>query len=244
VSRDKFDRLRRLRSIFEAIQRWSPDRDLAARRISAIDPFAQLVVVGEAVGPRTLRVSGVPYFDSQGSIGRTGKYLDEILKPLGYTVYPPRDIRVKLGKISCSQGLGRKTAYCTDLCPTFPGYRRAPDGRLMIRPPSRDLVRSAIEQGFLHAELEVVDPKAILLLGRNAYMYFYRYLLGVRRFPKLAAIVEGKGEIEFPRYRDAVVFPCFHPSPASPRFLRWFAEFGPCLLDIPLFQRLGECLKD
>ena len=237
------ERLQKLETVYRAIRAWSPDRGLAERKLAAVNSSALLAVVGEAVGPKTLRVSGVPYFDDRGHIGRAGKYLDDILKSVGYTVYPPQDIRVRHGTISRSAGLGRCTAYYTDMCPTFPGYRMDSNGRLRIRRPSSGLIRSAMERGFLEAELELIDPKVILLLGGETYKYFYRYLLGKAKIPKLARIVESQQVMEFPRYRSALVFPFFHPSPASPRFLRWYGEFGPRLLSCPLLKSLAECLN-
>lgn len=236
-------RLKELQGIYASIKTWSPDRKQAERELTAINPSAFLAVVGEAVGPRTLRLSGVPYFDDRGQIGRAGKYLDDILKSVGYTVYPPQDIRVRHGTIHRSPGLGRYTAYYTDMCPTFPGYQRDSNGRMRIRRPSSGLIRSAMERGFLEAELELIDPKVILLLGGQTYKYFYRYLLGKPKIPKLARVVESQQVMEFPRYRSSLVFPFFHPSPASPRFLRWYGEFGPHLLSCPLLKSLAECLK-
>jgi hypothetical protein len=46
---------------------------------SAINPFADLVVIGEAVGPDTLRRSGVSYFGLDGCLGKSGSNIEEIL---------------------------------------------------------------------------------------------------------------------------------------------------------------------
>src|SRR5579863_9861418 len=117
-------RLRSLRRIYAGISEWSQDRDAAPRILKALNPLAELMVIGEAVGPETLRRSGINYFRADGSLGRTGQYLDEMLRPVGFTVYPSSKIELAKGIfIESSQGKSRKTAYCTDLCPEFPGYR-------------------------------------------------------------------------------------------------------------------------
>lgn len=81
------------------------------------------MVIGEAVGPETLRRSGVNYFRLDSSLGRTGRYLDEMLQPVGFTIYPSSKVKLANGTIiESTRGKPRKTAYCTDLCPEFPGY--------------------------------------------------------------------------------------------------------------------------
>ncbi len=96
-------RLRRLQSIYKTIMRWSADSKLVRRKTAAVNPTAELSVIGEALGPRTARLSGVYYFDREGRIGATGRFLDEILRPLGYTVYPPWDVKVPSGTVVAHQ---------------------------------------------------------------------------------------------------------------------------------------------
>ncbi len=235
-------RLDKLASIYKAILSWSGDPQLALRRLAAVAPDAELAVIGEAVGPLTLRVSGVSYFNEKGRIGRSGSYLDKILKPLGYTVYPPRDVKLPSGRIDCALGAGRRTAYCADLYPAFPGYESLRNQGQRIRRPSQAQVRSAIERGFLRAELNIVNPRAILLLGAQTYVQFYHYMLEMTATPGLEAVVAGILDIDLPTYNKAVVVPFLHPSPASPKFLQWFQKFDRRLPDSALIKRLGSCL--
>ncbi len=197
-------------------------------------------IVGQSL---TLRVSGVSYFDEKGRIGRSGSYLDKILKPLGYTVYPPRDVRLPSGRIRSALGAGRRTAYCTDLYPAFPGYEILRDQSKRIRRPSQAQVRSAMEKGFLRAELGTVKPRAILLLGAETYAHFYHYLLETTATPRLEAVVARIQRIDLPTYKKALVVPFFHPSPANPKFLQWFKRWGSRLHGSPLIRRLGGCLR-
>jgi len=139
-------------------------------------------------------------------------------------------------------GVGRRTVYCTDLYPAFPGYEILRNHHKCIRRPSQAQVRSAIDRGFLRAELDIVKPRAILLLGAETYAQFYRYMLQITASPGLEAIVARIQNVDLPSYKGAVVVPFFHPSPANPKFLRWFKRWGSRLHDSPLIQRLSGYL--
>src|SRR5262249_17236298 len=93
-------RLRRLRLIYSEMRRWSRDPMSVVRVLGAVNPDAKLAIIGEAAGPRTLRVSGVNYFDPHGRLGATGRYLDQVLRSVGYTVYPPRTVKVPEGVVT------------------------------------------------------------------------------------------------------------------------------------------------
>jgi len=193
--------------------------------MKAIHLPARIVIVGEAVGPSTLRFSGVNYFDQYGRLGPTGIRLDRMLVPFGYTIYPPCDIKVPKGMIDCIRGGGRHTVYCTDLCPAFPGYENTKRGDTRIRRPSRELIRSALEQRFLFNELEVLKPRVIFLLGEHSYRSFYRHFLNTIAQQNLSALVYDMKNACLQTYRGAVVVPLLHPSPASPSFAKWFSSF-------------------
>jgi len=238
------DRSQRLQSIYSRIARWSADDKFVTRKIAAVNPTAELAVVGEAPGPRTVRLSGVNYFDRGGRIGATGRYLDEILRPLGCTVYPPRDVKVSCGTITRAQGAGRPTVYCTDLCPVFPGYQSVLNHRQRIRRPSQTLVRSSIKKGFLRDELATINPRVILLLGALCYKHFYRCFLNESATPSLGIVVSRVQNVHLPMYGNAVVVPFLHPSPSSPAFLRWFERFVPRLSDSPLVKLISRSLRN
>lgn len=216
-------RLQRLKAIYLDMAKWAQDQAAVPRILEAVEPASQLAIVGEALGPSTVRLSGVNYFDRHGRIGPTGTNLDKLLKPLGYTIYPPRNIDVPGGKIDCRPGSGRKTVYCTDLCPTFPGHVLR--GRREISRPSPELVRSALQNGFLSRELKIVKPKVVLLLGEHAYISFYRHVLNAAIPEKLSTLINHIEDVELRTYERAVIIPMLHPSPASPIFGQWFKSF-------------------
>ena len=218
-------RLRQLQQIYQEIAAWAQDREAVPRNIAAVQPVTALAVVGEAVGPSTVRLSGVNYFDQSGRLGPTGTNLDQILIPFGYTVYPQRNVKVANGTIEWARGGGRNTAYCTDLCPVFPGYDSIKRDEIRIRRPSPDLIQSALEKRFLCRELQIVNPKVILLLGEHAYKSFYRYFLNTSVRDKLSTLVYHMRDADFRTFGSALVVPLLHPSPASPSFARWFRSF-------------------
>ena len=223
----RFDaKLRRLRRIYAAMRRWGGDQESAKRIVQAVDPSAKLLVVAEAVGPRTLRLSGVNYFDTHGRLGATGRYLDRILEHVGYTVYPPREVRLGNGAILPGASDGRKTGYFTDICPVFPGHAGARDRSKRILAPGRKLVGSAVERQFLKQELAIIKPRVILLLGHWAYEAFYTHFLEGQVSPSLSSLVVRIHKAELSEYQGAVVIPFFHPSPANLRFVRWFSSFS------------------
>lgn len=216
-------RLRKLKKIYSEIQHWAGDHEAVSRNLAAVEADAKLAVVGEAVGPASVRLSGVNYFNQHGRLGPTGTNLDRVLDHFGYTVYPPSNVMLTAGRIECAGGEGRNTVYCTDLCPVFPGRSPATHGN--IRRPSPDLIRSALQHRFLEREIEIVKPKVILLLGEHAYKSFYQFLLNTSVQDNLSRLVYHMKDGDFPTYKRALIVPLLHPSPASPTFARWFKSF-------------------
>jgi uracil-DNA glycosylase len=236
-------RLRSLRRVYAEIAKWTQDRAAVPRVLEALNPCADLMVVGEAVGPETLRRSGINYFRVDGTLGRTGKYLDEMLRPLGFTVYPSSDIQLMNGThIESGTGARRETAYCTDLCPEFPGQVSRRKGKAIkksVKRPASHRVREALTRGFLEREIDLVQPKVILLLGSSAYITFYTHFLKQSDLSALGKVVE-----DLPRhlahYKASLVVPFLHPSPASLSFLRWFKEFAKA----PTKSTFVRCIQD
>jgi uracil-DNA glycosylase len=227
MQREKLQiRLRSLRRLYAEISEWSQDRGAAPRVLKALNPLAELMVIGEAVGPETLRCSGVNYFRLDGSLGRTGRYLDDIIRPLGFTVYPSSKIKLANGAvIESDKSKARKTVYCTDLCPEFPGYcEKGNTVKKSIKRPTLQRVSDALKQGFLERELALVKPKVILLLGSSAYISFYTHFLGRSELSTLREAVENL-PTHLATYKTSLVIPFLHPSPANPYFQKWFQEF-------------------
>lgn len=214
-----------LEALYLRVQHWAADPKLVPRVVDVIDPRSKLAVIGESLGPRTVRLSGVNYFDATGNLGRTGRHLDELLAPIGYTVYPRRDVRLAKGHLRSAPGQGRLTAYFTDMCPCFPGREKGESSGGRLSPPSRVLIESAWKRGFLEEELDIVKPRVILLLGSHTYFAFFRYWLRILPCKSLTRVVEQLTHLKLPTFRGATVVPFLHPSPANPSFLRWYRRF-------------------
>lgn len=232
------DRKVRLKQVYRDMEKWAQDPSSVPRNMAAINPAAKLAIVAEAVGPKTLRLSGVPFFSPQAKLGQTGTNLERLLSPLGFTLHPSRDVRLPKGILKSAAEGRKKSVYCTDICPVFPGYAQPRKGRRPIRRPSSALIRSALEKRFLERELDIVKPTVILLLGTHAYRHFHRHFTG-KEPPKLSSLLRGIKNCKFPIYRGAVVIPCFHPSPGNPTFTRWAASRA----HLGFVKRVENCLR-
>lgn len=234
--------LRSLRRVYAEIARWNSDCEAVPRIMAALNPCADLAIVGEAIGPKTVRLSGVNYFRPDGRLGDTGRYLDEMLFPLGFTVYPPSDIKLASGAvIQAAPGMQRQTAYCTDLCPEFPGYvsiQRNGRAKASIKRPSSRRVKDALKCAFLERELEIVKPKVILLLGSAAYTAFYIHFLKRSSLLTLQFVVD-ELRSHLANYKTSLVVPFLHPSPASPLFKRWLGNFR----NAPIKSAFVQCIR-
>jgi hypothetical protein len=124
LSEQRKQKLRSLQRIYAEIGVWNRDRETVPRIMAALNPCADLAIVGEAVGPKTLRFSGVNYFRLDGRLGDTGRYLDEMLSPLGFTVYPPSDVTLAGGAvIQAAPGAQRQNSLLHRSMPRVPRTR-------------------------------------------------------------------------------------------------------------------------
>jgi hypothetical protein len=239
-------RLALLSKLHAEIANWASDREAVPKIIAALNPCARLAIVAEATGPETVRLSGVNYFRANGKLGVTGIRLDEMLRSVGFTLFPSRRTRLASGAyVDSSPGAGRETAYCTDLCPEFPGRVRRGKGKKIktfILRPSQKRIKAALKNHFLERELDIVRPKVIVLLGSRAYTSFYKHFLSKSNLPSLNAAVRDLCS-HMGRYEGAAVIPFLHPSRASPSFERWFRSFKSAPTKSGFRQCILHCLK-
>jgi len=172
------------------------------RDISKTNINSKVMVIAEAIAPEQVRLSGVNYFFKDGTIGNTGKSLEKFLNKFGYTVYPD--------KPNC--------IYHTEIVHGFPGYE-IKNGKKYIRRPTKKEILLSMESEILQKEIEIVQPKLILLMGNTAYQSFYTYFLGIKPENNLTKEI---GEISntkvFRKYMDIPIIPIQHSSGANPRF--------------------------
>jgi len=172
------------------------------RDISKMNINSKVMVIAEAMAPEQVRLSGVNYFFKDGTIGNTGKSLEKFLNKFGYTVYPD--------KPNC--------VYHTEIVHGFPGYEIKNERKYIRRPTKKEILLS-IESGILQKEIEIVQPKLILLMGNTAYQSFYTYFLGIKPKNNLTKeIVEISNTKIFKRYMNIPIIPIQHSSGANPRF--------------------------
>jgi uracil-DNA glycosylase len=104
------------------------------------------VVVGQAMGRDTQRLTGRPYTLVGGALSKGGQKLDEFLSCFGYSIHP---------------ATGRALVYSTDLVAKFPG--RNPRGTGDRKPKPAEIDRSF---PWLQREIALLEPRVVVPLGR------------------------------------------------------------------------------
>lgn len=230
-------RSRKLDALYEEMRDWACaryDAEVVQRSVQALDPDSQLFILSEAYARTQVRLTGVNWFDERGKMGQSGKYLDQILRCVGYTVYPPSELELRQGKIRVREP-DLRTVYTADIFPAFP-----PGGGA----PSPAMIADALYHRFLVRQLEIVRPKVLLLLGRHSYATFHTYLLGEPTKTKISdAFLSLSPATALTEYEGARVVPFLHPSPQSGTFSRWFSRSRRALCEQPQIRALSEALS-
>lgn len=107
---------------------------------------SEVFLVGQGLGGRTQRRSGLPYCFPDGSLSPTGRRLDDFLERVGYSIDPSSPLRY---------------AYSSDLLQHYPGRSAGGDRRPLKA--ERDKCAPWLER-----ELALVRPKVVVLLGSLA----------------------------------------------------------------------------
>lgn len=172
------------------------------RNILETNPNATLMTVAEAMAPEQVRLSGINFFYPNGQVGNTGRNLEKFLNLIGQTIYPHNP--------NC--------IYHTEIVHNFPGYTERA-GKREIRRPTREEIELSIQSGILEEEIDIIEPKVILLMGDTAYRTFYRHILQQEPQRSLSDEITHISETrEFHRYRNIPIIPIQHSSGANPRF--------------------------
>jgi len=153
----------------------------------------EVMLLGEALGPGTQRLSGLPYLQTDGTLRSTGRTLDTFLAGFGYTIQPDGD---------------RQYAYSSDLVRCVPLLSPA---RKKLRSPTRQESTNCFP--WLAIELPIVQPRVLVLLGAHATRAFFRVCLGM----SVARLIDVVGGPYAARIGD-VAFEAFaiqHPSPLA-----------------------------
>ena len=171
------------------------------RKLDSVNLKSDVFVIAEAMAPSQVRVSGVNYFDINGKIGNTGKFFEKFLNKFGYSVYP-----------------GNNCVYHTEIVHCFPGYE-IKTNKKSIRRPTKIEVNNCINQEFIQKEIELIQPKLILLMGKVSYETFYNHFLKISPKEILSNKINSISESnQFETYNGIPVIPIQHASGANPRF--------------------------
>ncbi len=198
---------------------------------SAIDT----VVVSQSPAQDFVRRSGVQCFAMSARLGTTGTNFEKYLNRFGRTLFPPRPVRLASGATVRAAEPPFRSVYYTDLLKCFPGKRSKGQG-------DRALLESEVtncwDHGFLIAELEIVRPRLVLLMGKESWTAFARRLLVSNpRPPTIESVLDlvsntgtlprtNLGDLEF------AYLPVHHSSGANMK------RFAPLLKREPIFDAL------
>jgi uracil-DNA glycosylase family 4 len=192
----------RLAALYEEIHAFAVERDrgvtvLAPRQVVARALESDLVLLGQGLAESTQRVTGYPYRKPDG-LSVAGRRLDAFLRPLGQTID--------------HSATDRAYVYSTDLVPWYPG--KDPRGSGDQRPH-----REEIDQcwRFFEAEIALVQPRAILLLGRWTAGHFLRKYSDARLTGRLEDASRYGYRARIGSH-DVVAVPAFHPAAIWGRF--------------------------
>jgi uracil-DNA glycosylase family 4 len=158
------ERLSALNALYDEIYAFyrSRDTDLVRRRVIPEALESRVLLLGQASGRDTQRLSGLPYcFPSANDprLSRGGEVLDAFLARFGYTIRP---------------GGPRQYAYHTDLVHYFPGRKGRGGGDLT--PSAEEVARS---RRWLEIEIRLVQPLLIVALGKHPAAVFLRRYGGI-----------------------------------------------------------------
>jgi len=162
-------RIQRLRQVYVAVHKCKrchayagghiqPDPEKVQRKIFEGSVDSKIVLVGQSLAKGQVRLSGVPFHDTHMNLSRGGSYLERYFSTIGYTLKPDK--------------LDRKLVYTTDMVQCFPGRKATGTGDNI--PSGREI--NACLDWFMQ-EIEIVDPKVIILLGAPAARTFFEHVL-------------------------------------------------------------------
>jgi uracil-DNA glycosylase len=162
------------------------DQDRMPRTLVSRAAVSPVFVIGQALGPNTQRLSGVPYTYPNRELSATGRVLDDLLRAIGHTIDARSD---------------QPYVYSSDIVQRYPGAAARGDGD---RTPTRAEMENCAE--WLETELRIVRPRVIILLGKLASHHFlssngirWRGTWGEPEF----LTVDGQNTPAFPVYHPA-----------------------------------------
>jgi uracil-DNA glycosylase len=199
------------------------DAEKCLRRTDAVSvEEMDVLIVSQSLAANQLRRSGVNFFMADGTIGATGLILHRFLRKFGRTVYPPSGVVLSNGNVISRREEGFRSVYNTEIAQCYPGKALGKNGH---RRPTPIELSACTKQGFLLEELQIVNPRLVLLMGSASYEGFYENVL--RLIPRRGLTQEIENivaKMEIPDFcvsgRMLKVLPIQHASGANPRFAK------------------------
>ena len=206
------------------------------RSIRAVSEKTDTFIISQTLAENQLRKSGVNFFGLDGKLGNTGKNLEKFLNIFHRTVYPHEPIHLSNGVLitECQKNLS--FVYNTEICQCYPGKNKGSD-----RLPNKKEIFNCISKKFLLKEIEIIQPKLILLMGRISYETFFKYILQEINIPNLSNHISENSENgisikNLPNRQRIPVLAIQHASGANPRFFDM-------LLNKPLINNISKIIS-
>jgi uracil-DNA glycosylase family 4 len=147
----------------------TPDPKKVERKSFKESLDSKIFIVGQSLASDQVRLTGVPFHkeqDGKMNLSRGGKFLEQFLNEIQYTlVLSDKD---------------KKYVYTTDLVKCFPGKKAKGNGDRIPKSPEKELCKD-----WLLKELEILEPRVILLFGNLATEAFFKYILKRADSPKM-----------------------------------------------------------
>jgi len=211
------------------------------RASTVLSTAIDTVVVSQSPAENFVRRSGVQCFDKSAKLGTTGTNFEKFLNRFGRTLFPPRPVLLASGATVPEAKPQWKSVYFTDLLKCFPGKRGKGQGDRTLL--DRE-VTTCWDQRFLIAELEIVRPRLVLLMGKESWTTFARRLLGANPIPQtiesMLDLVSNTGALPRASLGDHefAYLPVHHSSGANMK------RFAPLLKREQVFDALSRALSE
>jgi uracil-DNA glycosylase family 4 len=119
---------------------------------------SNIFIIAQSLAETQVRLSGIPFHNSQVILSNGGRFLEKYLNQVGYTIVPGNGELVLV--------------YSTDMVQCFPGKKKVGTGDNI--PIWSEIINCMT---WLDKELSIMKPKVVLLFGTPATKSFYRYYL-------------------------------------------------------------------
>lgn len=191
------------------------DASKAQRLTEAVNLSSDVFIISQALASNQLRLSGVNFFNEKGELGNTGKNLEKFLNIFNRTVYPATNVYLPGNYKIPKKSPNHIPVYNTEIAQCYPGKSVAGDRR----PDNRE-IECCLSQNFLMQEIDILQPKLLLLMGKVSYETFYQKVLNKSPTLTLSQYVSSITTLEnfCINGRNIFILPIQHASGANPSF--------------------------